>query len=558
MSILSIVDTKPNMVNIFGAGEGVDVGRILIQWQGKNIELFHLTIERSIPVDTRRPEDRIEKKIAALQWMVLTPSKELVLIEKNSLELSLEHAFPEEAPTPLSIDVRNLFKKVIVEPTLSHEDFHLVQRSLLFNSLMADSKAVCEHSEEISFQKHVDAQQNYAERVTQTVDWIDFSGAGFLKEIPWDRTSYVKIPHLPLPTRCFRDSKSGELCIDITAGIIEEGSGKKIKSVIRLTDGKVIRLVRAAPRKAPPQCPVLSNLLLQKNDCELLLRHEASVTSTLTQNDVPNIISFSVFSYEKEGKKKFRYMMERCETDLLEYTKSFLEGGYSASEDGLHPYLQMMVYFHLLLLDTLRHMHALGWVHRDLKPENVLLTVDKGIRLTDFSFCKRAHEQERMDGSPMYESPDFFRNILNDGPVSPATDMWAFGIMLYNGTSPREAPFENLHTELTQKVASYEEVKMSLKKGQKEPSLPSSSSENTISPFIVSPQQLQTMLESIHREIEELLSCLEQQIEIFREELKSDDVPISLLIRDLVAVDPVERPTAEEAFTRLMAIYQSS
>ena len=77
-------------------------------------------------------------------------------------------------------------------------------------------------------------------------------------------------------------------------------------------------------------------------------------------------------------------------------------------------------------------MHAQGIVHRDLKPANVRVTPDGQIKLLDFGISKSRHAEGltqtgNIIGTPRYLSPE---QILGD-TVTPATDVWALGVLLY-------------------------------------------------------------------------------------------------------------------------------
>ena len=102
--------------------------------------------------------------------------------------------------------------------------------------------------------------------------------------------------------------------------------------------------------------------------------------------------------------------------------------------------------------------HAHGVLHRDLKPENVLLPRDGRVRVLDFGLAKPTDDgstspadallstanlqPERVThgiaGSPAYMAPEQWRGA----PSTPATDVWALGVMLYEvlaGRRPHEA-----------------------------------------------------------------------------------------------------------------------
>jgi serine/threonine protein kinase/tetratricopeptide (TPR) repeat protein len=86
------------------------------------------------------------------------------------------------------------------------------------------------------------------------------------------------------------------------------------------------------------------------------------------------------------------------------------------------------------LLAALGYLHARGIVHRDLKPGNVLIVNNEGVprvRLVDFGL---SIERERwgaiqggLAGTPAYLAPE----VVSGAPPSPAADLYAVGVMLY-------------------------------------------------------------------------------------------------------------------------------
>ncbi|MBL9115720.1 MAG: serine/threonine protein kinase [Verrucomicrobiaceae bacterium] len=80
------------------------------------------------------------------------------------------------------------------------------------------------------------------------------------------------------------------------------------------------------------------------------------------------------------------------------------------------------------LLDTVRFIHAAGWLHNDISPQNIIWT-SSGVVLVDFDAATPA---DHADGLPMlgtihYMAPE----RLAGDPPSIASDLYSLGITLY-------------------------------------------------------------------------------------------------------------------------------
>ncbi|MBN9416188.1 MAG: serine/threonine protein kinase [Candidatus Eremiobacteraeota bacterium] len=94
------------------------------------------------------------------------------------------------------------------------------------------------------------------------------------------------------------------------------------------------------------------------------------------------------------------------------------------------------------IVQGLIHAHQKGIVHRDLKPDNVMVTETKLVKVMDLGLAKR-EESDNVTrtgdtfGTPAYMAPE----QITGGTLLPATDQYAFGVMMFELFTGRR-PFE--------------------------------------------------------------------------------------------------------------------
>ena len=120
------------------------------------------------------------------------------------------------------------------------------------------------------------------------------------------------------------------------------------------------------------------------------------------------------------------------------------------------------------LADALTRAHRLNILHRDIKPDNVLLADDGTPRLTDFGMARVGKTQQiTQDGAIVGTLPYMAPELFEGAVASEKTDLWSFGVMLYEmlaGKRPFESPQPAalIHQILGQPVTDLEIIRSDL------------------------------------------------------------------------------------------------
>ena len=103
------------------------------------------------------------------------------------------------------------------------------------------------------------------------------------------------------------------------------------------------------------------------------------------------------------------------------------------------------------LLEALDHVHEARIVHRDVKPANVLIGTDGRARLTDFGIAQPEDATQLTQtggvmGTRRYLAPE----VLEGDPATPASDLYALGMLTRDCIEPGDGPLSALAERLTQ------------------------------------------------------------------------------------------------------------
>jgi len=209
------------------------------------------------------------------------------------------------------------------------------------------------------------------------------------------------------------------------AALLEAGAQVGAYKVVRIIGRGgmgVVYLAEDTRLHRPVALKALPPHLFRDDRMRSRLRHEARAAAALSHPSIATV-----------------YALEEID-DQPFIASEYLEGRTLREELATGPLLpDRALATAREIAQALVAAHGRGIVHRDLKPENIVRVLSGGVKILDFGLAQfdvaaqdlasvtRLTDPGLMAGTPPYMAPE---QLLGQ-PTGPATDQFAFGVLLY-------------------------------------------------------------------------------------------------------------------------------
>uniref|UniRef100_F6S8L3 Tyrosine-protein kinase receptor n=1 Tax=Macaca mulatta TaxID=9544 RepID=F6S8L3_MACMU len=171
--------------------------------------------------------------------------------------------------------------------------------------------------------------------------------------------------------------------------------------------------------------------------------NEASVMKGFTCHHVVRLLGVV-----SKGQPTLVVMELMAHGDLKSYLRS-LRPEAENNPGRLPPTLQEMIQMAAEIADGMAYLNAKKFVHRDLAARNCMVAHDFTVKIGDFGMTRDIYETDyyRKGGKGLLPVRWMAPESLKDGVFTTSSDMWSFGVVLWEITSLAEQPYQGLSNE---------------------------------------------------------------------------------------------------------------
>ncbi|XP_030949478.1 mitogen-activated protein kinase 9-like [Quercus lobata] len=354
------------------------------------------------------------------------------------------------------------------------------------------------HSQNDAVQTQISSENESQKELTITVD-LDISGLKPIK-VP-DRTAHKLA--LTDPNKSMLDkeffTEYGEASQYEIQEVVGKGSYGVVASAIDTHTGE-----RVAIKK-------INDVFEHVSDATRILR-EVKLLRLLRHPDIVEIKHIMLPPSRREFQDIY-VVFELMESDLHQVIK--------ANDDLTPAHFQFFLY---QLLRALKYIHTANVFHRDLKPKNILANADCKLKICDFGLARAAFDDAPSTifwtdyvATRWYRAPELCGSFFSK--YTPAIDIWSIGCIFAEMLTGKPLfPGKNVVHQL-----------------------------DIITDLLGTPPP-ESITKIRNDKARRYLSCMrEKQPTPFSQKFPNSDPMALHLLKQLLAFDPKDRPSAEEA-----------
>nr|5HHW_A Chain A, Insulin receptor [Homo sapiens] len=171
--------------------------------------------------------------------------------------------------------------------------------------------------------------------------------------------------------------------------------------------------------------------------------NEASVMKGFTCHHVVRLLGVV-----SKGQPTLVVMELMAHGDLKSYLRS-LRPEAENNPGRPPPTLQEMIQMAAEIADGMAYLNAKKFVHRNLAARNCMVAHDFTVKIGDFGMTRDIYETDyyRKGGKGLLPVRWMAPESLKDGVFTTSSDMWSFGVVLWEITSLAEQPYQGLSNE---------------------------------------------------------------------------------------------------------------